>query len=103
VTAATGVVARWAGHPCRERPSICGECGAVVEAQAERCPGCRQAVPAEATGMLAVVVETTGGARRLVVAHRSPGGGWAPTRDLPATGEAVRMLRRQDATAGGAA
>jgi hypothetical protein len=63
----SGVVARWAGGR-RDEP----------------------------VGMLAVVVDTPAGPR-LVIAERTPGGGWAPARVVEATGEAVRMVHRQDA------
>jgi hypothetical protein len=53
--------------------------------------------------MLAVVVETTRGDKRLVVAERTPGGGWAATRTMPATPAVVRAVARQDHTQGGAA
>jgi hypothetical protein len=62
----SGVVARWAGGR-RDEP----------------------------VGMLAVVVDSPAGAR-LVIAERAPGGGWAPARAVDATGEAVRMVGRQD-------
>jgi hypothetical protein len=62
----SGVVARWAGGR-RDEP----------------------------VGMLAVVVDTPAGAR-LVIAECIPGGGWAPSRVVEATAEAVRMVGRQD-------
>jgi predicted amidophosphoribosyltransferase len=98
-----GVVARWAARRVADRPTICDECGEALDPGTTECPQCRQAAADTATGMLAVVVETAGGDRRLVVAERTPAGGWAPTRHLPATGQAVRALARQDATRGGAA
>jgi hypothetical protein len=51
-------------------------------------------------GMLAVVVDTPAGAR-LVIAERAPAGGWAPARVVEATGDAVRMVGRQDHTSAG--
>jgi len=77
MTAHTGIVARWSAP--------------------DQCPQCRKLAPAHPTGMLAVVIDTARG-RRLVIAERTPAGRWAPTRHLPATSEAVRMLHRQDAT-----
>ena len=61
----TGVVARWAGRR-----------------------------GAGAVGLLAVVVDMPVG-RRLVIAERADGGGWAPARVVEATAEAVRMIGRQ--------
>jgi RNA polymerase subunit RPABC4/transcription elongation factor Spt4 len=97
MTAPTGVVARWSSRRTSDRPQTCEECGEAVPAATVQCPQCRQFTPAHPTGMLAVVIDTASG-RRLVIAERTPAGGWAPTRDLPATSEAVRVLRRQDAT-----
>jgi RNA polymerase subunit RPABC4/transcription elongation factor Spt4 len=103
MSAPSRVVARWAARRATTGPAVCGECGEHLDLGTTQCPQCRQAAATTATGMLAVVVETTGGDRRLVVAERTPTGGWAPTRHLSATGEAVRALARQDATRGGAA
>jgi hypothetical protein len=97
-----GVVARWA-HRTATQPTLCGECGEPLDVGATQCPQCRQAAATTATGMLAVVVETAAGERRLVVAERTPTGGWAPTRRLPATSHAVRALARQATTGEGAA
>jgi hypothetical protein len=44
--------------------------------------------------MLATVIETTAGRRRLVVSRRAPSGAWTPCRVFAATDEAVRVLRR---------
>jgi RNA polymerase subunit RPABC4/transcription elongation factor Spt4 len=99
MTTLTGVVARWTSRRTSERPRSCEECGEVVPAATAQCPQCRQVAPAHPTGMLAVVIDTANG-QRLVIAERTPAGGWAPTRDVPATSEAVRVLRRQDATEG---
>jgi hypothetical protein len=43
--------------------------------------------------MLAQVIEITSGARQLVVSARTDSGGWEPIRTVPATDEAVRMIR----------
>ena len=88
----TGVVARWAGTTHAGRAVICGECGEPVPA-GTACPGCYQ-LAAGRVGMLAALVDTAAGAR-LVVAERDPQGGWVPIRAVAATGEAVRMIRRQ--------
>jgi hypothetical protein len=97
------VVARWTTRPATAVPVVCDECGEVLEPGTTQCPQCRQAAPIPPTGMLAVVVETTRGDKRLVVAERTPGGGWAATRTMPATPTAVRAIARQDHTRGGAA
>jgi RNA polymerase subunit RPABC4/transcription elongation factor Spt4 len=97
MTASTGIVARWSARRTSDRPQTCDECGEIVPAAVDQCPQCRQLAPAHPTGMLAVLIDTANG-RRLVIAERTPNRGWAPTRDLPATSEAVRMLRRHDAT-----
>lgn len=95
-----GVLARWAGAARTDQPVICGECGEAAPAGSP-CPGCHQ-LAAERVGMLATLVDTPAGAR-LVVAERDPHGGWVPIRAVPATGEAVRMIRRQATpTPGGA-
>jgi RNA polymerase subunit RPABC4/transcription elongation factor Spt4 len=96
------VVARWS-HRTATEATRCDECGEHLDVGTTQCPQCRQAAAATATGMLAVVVETTAGDRRLVVAERTPTGGWAPTRHVPATNQAVRALARQDLTRDGAA
>jgi hypothetical protein len=46
--------------------------------------------------VMAVVIETEGGVRVLVVAERAPGGRWAAVKTTAATCEAVAALRRQD-------
>jgi predicted RNA-binding Zn-ribbon protein involved in translation (DUF1610 family) len=104
VSPAATVVARWTTRPATTTtPVVCDECGEVLEPGMTRCPQCRQAAPLPPTGMLAVVVETTRGDKRLVVAERTPGGGWAATRTMPATPAVVRAVARQDHTRGGAA
>jgi hypothetical protein len=103
MSAPNRVVARWAARPATTGPAVCGECGEPLDPGSVQCPQCRQATATTATGMLAVVVETTAGDRRLVVAERTPTGGWAPTRHLPASDQAVRALARQDQTRDGAA
>ncbi|HEX6238918.1 MAG TPA: hypothetical protein VFZ68_17085 [Acidimicrobiales bacterium] len=100
---ATTIVARWTSRPATTASAFCDECGETLDPGTTRCPQCRQSAPVPPTGMLAVLVETTGGDRRLVVAERTPDGGWAPTRHLPATPTTVRALSRQDQTRGGAA
>jgi hypothetical protein len=96
------IVARWSTRPATTTATVCDECGEALEAGTTRCPQCRQAAPVPPTGMLAAVVETTGGERRLVVAERTPGGGWAAARVVPATPTVVRAVARQDRTRGGA-
>lgn len=98
-----GVIARWATASAPDRPSACGECGQHLNPDTTQCPGCRQTTAGPATGRLAVVIETTAGERRLLIAERTPAGGWAPTRHLPATADAVAALARQDRTKDGAA
>jgi RNA polymerase subunit RPABC4/transcription elongation factor Spt4 len=93
------VVARWATHRTHSHSIRCSGCGWILEPGTLQCPQCREAASPEPTGMLAVVV-VTGVGRRIVVAERTPSGGWAPTRSVPATGETVRVLRRQDCTDG---
>lgn len=97
------VVARWTTRPATTTPVVCDECGEVLEPGTTKCPQCRQAAPVPPTGMLAVVVETTRGETRLVVAERTAAGGWAATRAMPATPAVVRAVARQDHTRGGAA
>jgi hypothetical protein len=97
------ILARWSTCSATTVPAMCDECGEALEAGVTHCPQCRQSVPLPSTGMLAALVETTGGDRRLVVAERTPGGGWAAARVMPATPNAVRALARQDRTRGGAA
>ena len=97
-----GVVARWT-HRTAAHPTCCDECGEPLDAGTSQCPQCRQAAGATATGMLAVVVETTSGDRRLVIAERTPTGGWAPSRHLPATPAVVRAVARHDAAQDGVA
>jgi len=90
------VVARWAGSPRAGEAVICDECGEAV-ATGGRCPGCYQLAP-EPVGMLATVVDTPAGPR-LVITERDPSAArWVPTRVVPATGEAVRMVRRAAAS-----
>lgn len=96
------VVARWA-HRTVTTDTTCGECGEALDAGTTQCPNCRQAVATEATGMLAVVVETAAGDCRLVIAERTPDGRWAATRHAPATDQAVRAVARQNTTRDGAA
>jgi len=92
-----GVVARWAAHAPAGPDVRCAECGARVEPTAVYCDGCGQ-VPSQAPrGRMAVVIDTTAG-RRLVIAERTPDGGWTAARTQEPTGETVRMLRRQDIT-----
>jgi hypothetical protein len=99
---AATIVARWSSRPAPTTATVCEECGEALEAGTTRCPQCRQAAPVPLTGMLAAVVETTGGERRLVVATRTPGVGWAATRVVRATPTVVRAVARQDRTRGGA-
>lgn len=96
------ILARWSTRPATTAPAMCDECGEVLEAGVTHCPQCRQALPVPPTGMLAALVETNGGERRLVVAERTPGGGWAASRVMPATPTAVRAVARQDCARGGA-
>lgn len=99
-----GVIARWATPTTPTGPTACDECGEHLDPDMTQCPGCRQTTTTgPATGRLAVVIETTAGDRRLVIAERTPSGGWAPTRRLPATDKAVAALARQDRTRDGAA
>jgi hypothetical protein len=91
------VVARWTGRRSPTGPVCCDECGAEVE-PGERCPACYQQAPTIRAGMLATVITTAGGQRRAVVAQRTPAGGWAPVRTVPATDDVIRALRRQDTT-----
>lgn len=100
--ATTTVVARWC-HRAATADTTCGECGEALDAGTTACPTCRQAASPTATGMLAVVVETAAGDRRLVIAERAPDGRWAPTRHVPATDRAVRAVARHDTAQDGAA
>lgn len=87
-----GLVARWVGG--RTGPELCPECGEDLDGN--QCPACRHVTTAERTALLAVVVDTPAGAR-LVVAERTPGGGWVPTRVVrDGVEEAARMVRRQN-------
>ena len=97
MTATTGVIARWATRRPTDHPTVCGECGQLVDAGANTCPTCRQAT-STATGMIAVVIETTNGDHRLVIAERTADGEWAPTRCMDPSPQAVRALARQDIT-----
>lgn len=99
---AATIVARWSARPAASTATVCDECGEALDAGTARCPQCRQAARVMPTGMLAAVVETTRGERRLVVAERTPGGGWAAARVVPATPMAVRAIARQDLSRGGA-
>ena len=98
-----GVIARWATPTAPAGPTGCDECGEHLDPDMAQCPGCRQTTAGPATGRLAVVIETTAGDRRLLIAERTPSGGWASTRRLPATDKAVRAVARQDRTKDGAA
>lgn len=91
------VLARWVGRRGIGAPMVCDECGEDVEA-GQRCPTCYQQAPTSRAGMLATVITTSRGERRAVIAQRTPAGGWAPVRTVPATGEVIRALRRQDTT-----
>lgn len=97
------IVARWSTRPATTTSTMCDECGEALEPGATRCPQCRQAVPVVPAGMLAALLETASGERRLVIAESTPGGGWAAARVVPATPSAVRAVARQDRTRGGAA
>jgi hypothetical protein len=97
----TGVVARWVGAARSDRPVICGECGEAVAPGGSRCPGCYE-IAAGPVGMLATLIDTPTGPG-LVVAERDPHGGWVPVRAVPATGEAVRTVRRLQAAPAAAA
>jgi hypothetical protein len=101
VSTAAHVVARWSARRPTTAPIGCDDCGEALEPGTTHCPQCRQAAPVPSTGMLAVLVQTAGGSHRLVIAERTPGGGWAPTRNVPATPPAVRAVARQDLTRGG--
>lgn len=103
MNAATTVVARWTSRPATNASTVCDGCGETLDPGTTQCPQCRQAAVVAPTGMLAVLVETAAGDRRLVIAERTPTGGWAPARHLPATPTVVRALARQDQTRGGAA
>jgi RNA polymerase subunit RPABC4/transcription elongation factor Spt4 len=102
VRAAAQVVARWSLRRPTMAPVGCGECGEALEPETTQCPQCRQAAPVASTGMLAVLVETARGDERLVIAERTPSGGWAATRNVPATPHALQAVARQDLTRGGA-
>ena len=91
---ACGVVARWAEQFTVTR---CGECDEHLAASLTHCPCCGQKAVGDPVGMLATVIETIGGRRRLVVSRRDPAGAWTPCRVLVASEEAVRMLRRSAA------
>ena len=94
-----------AGPPVARPPAPAGATSAARRSSRERrsAPNAARRPTVLPTGMLAVVVETAGGDERLVVAERTPGGGWAATRNVPATPSAVRAVARQDHTRGGAA
>lgn len=102
LSASTQVVARWSARRPTTTPVGCDECGEALEPGRTHCPQCRQAAPVPSTGMLAVLLQTASGDQRLVVAERTPSGGWAATRNVPATPPAVRAVARQDLTRGGA-
>jgi hypothetical protein len=89
-----GVIARWAEQLTVTR---CGECDEHLPADLTHCPRCGQKAVGDPVGMLATVIETIGGRRRLVVSRREPAGAWTPCRVLVASEEAVRMLRRSAA------
>lgn len=90
------VLARWVSP--NDQPTTCTECGSKVEA-GEDCSTCGQWPD---VGMLAVVMMTSGGIRRIVVSKRAPSGGWCPVRNVPADPEAERMLRGLHGTTPGA-
>jgi hypothetical protein len=96
---AARVVARWAARRPTTAPVGCDECGEALEPGTTQCPQCRQAAPVTATGMLAVLVSTADG-ERLVIAERTPSGGWAATRSVPATPAAVGAVARHDTARG---
>lgn len=84
------VVSRWTGRPS----ATCLECATPFAGMV--CPNCRQRLEArDLSGRIGVEVETEAGDNLLVIAERSPDGGWATTRVLDASDEAVRMLARQ--------
>jgi hypothetical protein len=99
VSTAARVVARWAARRPTTAPGGCEECGETLEPGTTQCPQCRQAAPVPATGMLAVLVSTADG-ERLVIAERTPTGGWAATRSVPATPAAVVAVARHDLARG---
>ena len=92
-TPTIGVVARWA----ERRPTqtkVCDECSELVTSQSGRCANCGQLITV-LTGLLAVVIETHTGDRRLVICERTErGGSWTPIRVVRANDEGIRMLRR---------
>ena len=94
------IVARWSARRVAATATVCDECGEGLDAGVTRCPQCRQAVGPTPTGMLATVVELAGGEPRLVVAERTPSGGWAAARVMPATPRAVQAIARQDLARG---
>ena len=94
------IVARWSARRVAATETVCDECGEGLDAGVRRCPQCRQAVGPASTGMLATVVELAGGERRLVVAERTPAGGWVAARVMPATSRAVQAIARQDLARG---
>jgi hypothetical protein len=73
------VVARWTVAADAGTEGACDECGtpAVI---GQQCPTCRQLVdPRGPLGRLAVAT-VIAGRRTVVIAERTPAGGWAPVR-----------------------
>lgn len=90
------VVARWCVRRRRARPQVCGDCGAGFDGIA--CPACGLLAAPVQVAQMAVRVELTGGARRVVVVERGEHGRWFAVRTLPASAETLAVLRRQDET-----
>jgi uncharacterized Zn finger protein (UPF0148 family) len=87
-----GVVARWAEPHGTAHHTSCTGCGEPLVPHTIECPQCAQQV-GRITAMLAQVIETAGGDRKLVISARTLEGGWEPVRTAAATDEAVRMIR----------
>jgi hypothetical protein len=87
-----GLVARWVGG--RPGTGLCPACGEDLDGN--QCPSCGHVVTAQRRAQIATVVDTPAG-RRLVVAERTRGGGWVPTRVVrDGVDEAAGMVRRQN-------
>lgn len=77
------VIGRWTVPVGDGSPAACDECGtaAVIGRQ---CPECCQLVAPHGTSGRLAVATTIGGRRLVVVAERTPGGGWAPVHQWQA-------------------